>query len=96
MSWRWQLTGRPWVISVPELARRTLPDADLYRAFIEFQREADEVTIVPAGAYPAAQDGLLDLASLGEARGIARMAAGGRTGRGGRRRCDGRHGRGAR
>ncbi|HVA87307.1 MAG TPA: penicillin acylase family protein [Candidatus Saccharimonadales bacterium] len=78
-SWRFQLTGRPWVISVPELARRTLPDADLYRAFIEFQREADEVTIVPSGAYPAEQVGLLMPDEPGGARAPHRRS--GRTAR---------------
>jgi len=73
-SWRFQLTGRPWVISVPELAKRTLGDPDLFRAFIDYQREADEFTIVPAGAYPREQVGLLSLDEVGESRGIGRLA----------------------
>ena len=61
-SWRWQLTGRPWVISVPELARRTLGDGPLYDAFIAFQREQDQVSIIAPGSYPAERVGALPAA----------------------------------
>lgn len=64
MSWRWQLTGRPWVISVPELVQRTVGAGSLYDAFIERMREADGQSIVPRGESTAQDVGLLPLASL--------------------------------
>ena len=50
-EFRWYLTGRFPVIVMPELARRTLGDGALYRAFL--QRECDEESILPPGSYPA-------------------------------------------
>ncbi len=65
VSWRWQLTGRPWVISMPELVKRTLGDEALYQAFLAAQRtEADDGAIVPDGEGTARDIGLLDLASV--------------------------------
>lgn len=67
-SWRWQLTGRPWVISVPEQAKRALPAA-LYARFLAAQRtEADGSSIVPAGEGAARDVGLVSLASVAVAR----------------------------
>lgn len=58
MSWRWQLTGRPLVVVAPELVKRTLGDGPLYRRFLDAQREADGVSIVPRGAYPTGRVGV--------------------------------------
>jgi len=52
---RWYLTGRLPVIALPELARRTLGDERLFRAFLT--PEAGEESIVPPGSYPAAPGG---------------------------------------
>ena len=46
----WYLTGRFPVIVVPELAKRTLGDGALYRAFL--QGEANDECILPPDAYP--------------------------------------------
>ena len=54
-SWRWQLTGRPWVIAVPEVVKRALGDGPLYQAFLSAQGEADDVSIVPPGSYPTSR-----------------------------------------
>jgi penicillin amidase len=62
-AWRWQLTGRPWVITVPELAKRTLSDR-LYDAFIGFQREIDDSSIVPSGESTSRDAGLTSLESV--------------------------------
>jgi len=51
MSWRWQLSGRPWVVAAPELVKRKLGDGTLYRRFLDAQREADDVSTVPPGSY---------------------------------------------
>jgi penicillin amidase len=48
-EFRWYLTGRLYVIALPELARRTLADDALYRAFLT--PEAGLETIVPPGSY---------------------------------------------
>jgi penicillin amidase len=49
-EFRWYLTGRFPVIAIPELAKRTLGDGPLHRAFLE--TEADDESIVPPGSYP--------------------------------------------
>lgn len=49
-EFRWYLTGRFPVIVIPELAKRTLGDAKLYRAFL--LGELDEESIVWPGEYP--------------------------------------------
>lgn len=54
-EFRWYLTGRFPVIAIPELAKRTLGDGALYRAFLE--AEADDEAILPAGSYPATRAG---------------------------------------
>lgn len=51
-EFRYYLTVRFPVIVGPELAKRALGDGTLYAAFLT--GEADEESIVPAGAYPAA------------------------------------------
>jgi penicillin G amidase len=51
-EFRWYLTGRFPVIVVPELAKRTLGDGPLYRAFLE--GEADDESIMQPGSYAAA------------------------------------------
>lgn len=51
-EFRWYLTGRLPVIALPELARRTLGDEQLFRAFLT--PEAGDESILPAGSYPAA------------------------------------------
>ncbi len=50
-EFRWYLTVRLPVICIPEIAKRTLGDGPLYRAFLE--GEADEESILPPGAYPS-------------------------------------------
>jgi penicillin G amidase len=52
-EFRWYLTGRLPVIAIPELAKRTLGDPRLYRAFLT--PEAGDESIVRPGAYPAAR-----------------------------------------
>lgn len=54
-EFRWYLTGRFPVIVIPELARRTLGDGPLYKAFL--QAEADAEAILPPGEYPARRFG---------------------------------------
>ena len=51
-EFRYYLTVRFPVIVGPELTKRALGDGTLYAAFLT--GEADEESIVPAGAYPAA------------------------------------------
>lgn len=53
VEFRWYLTGRLPVIAIPELAKRTLGDDALYRAFLT--PEAGEESIVLPGAYPASR-----------------------------------------
>ncbi len=48
-EFRWYLTGRLFVIALPELAKRTLQNDTLYRAFLT--PEAGLETIVPRGSY---------------------------------------------
>ena len=55
-EFRWYLTGRFPVIVMPELAKRTLGDGPLYRAFLE--TEADDESILPPGSYPRGRAGL--------------------------------------
>jgi penicillin amidase len=74
-SWRWQLTGRPWVISVPEVAKRLL-DGPLYDAFIAYQRERDDESIVPAGGSTARDVPLIPVPSAAGARAGSAAAAG--------------------
>ena len=64
VAWRWQLTGRPWVISVPELAKRTLGGGPLYDAVIRWWADADEEPIVPPGESTAVDAGLIPIASV--------------------------------
>jgi penicillin amidase len=52
---RYYLTVRFPVIAIPELARRALGEGALYQAFL--QGEADDESILPPGAYPAARSG---------------------------------------
>ena len=47
---RWYLTVRLPIIVIPEIARRTLGEGGLYRAFLE--GEADDESILPPGSYP--------------------------------------------
>jgi penicillin amidase len=49
-EFRWYLTGRFPVLVMPELAKRTLGDGPLYRAFLE--TESDTESILPPGTYP--------------------------------------------
>ena len=49
-SWRWQLTGRPWVISIPEFVERTV-GTELADAFVRYAREPDDVPILEPGSY---------------------------------------------
>ncbi|MGQ0548769.1 MAG: penicillin acylase family protein, partial [Armatimonadota bacterium] len=48
-EFRWYLTGRLFVIALPELAKRTLEDTALYQAFLT--PEAGLESIVPPGSY---------------------------------------------
>ena len=50
-EFRWYLTGRLPVIVIPEVAKRTLGDGSLYRAFLT--PEAGDESILPPGSYPA-------------------------------------------
>ncbi len=63
-EFRWYLTGRLFVIALPELAKRTLKDAALYRAFLT--PEAGLESIVPPGSYAPSR---LPPESIGEAAG---------------------------
>ena len=66
-EFRYYLTVRFPVIVGPELARRALEDETLYRAFLT--GEADEESIIQAGAYPAAERGVSPVgASVGDPR----------------------------
>jgi len=85
VAWRWQLTGRTWVVSVPEHAKRVLGEGPRYDAFLGWQREHDDETIVPAGESSAVDAPLwpLDVARGGAAGGGAgsdRVAAAAGTG----------------
>ncbi|MBI1902036.1 MAG: penicillin acylase family protein [Planctomycetia bacterium] len=55
VEFRWYLTGRFPIIVMPELAKRTLGDGPLYRAFL--QCEADDECILPPGSYPPSRCG---------------------------------------
>lgn len=48
-EFRWYLTGRFYVIAIPELVRQTLGEGPLYQAFL--QGEEDGESIVPRGSY---------------------------------------------
>lgn len=48
-EFRWYLTGRLFVIALPEVAKRTLRSDALYREFLK--PEAGHETIVPPGSY---------------------------------------------
>lgn len=48
-EFRWYLTGRLFVIALPELAKRTLNDTALYQAFLT--PEAGLESIIPPGSY---------------------------------------------
>jgi penicillin amidase len=54
-EFRWYLTGRFPVIVIPELARRSLGDGPLYRAFLEVESDAE--SILPPGSYPRGRAG---------------------------------------
>ena len=56
-EFRYYLTVRFPVIVGPELAQRALNNEALYQAFLT--GEADDESIIPSGAYPAAADGVL-------------------------------------
>ncbi|MBI4305771.1 MAG: penicillin acylase family protein [Chloroflexi bacterium] len=65
VEFQWYLTGRFPVIAIPELARRALGEGPLYEAFLI--AEADDESIVPAGAYPKAKRGVENVgASVGD------------------------------
>ena len=55
-EFRWYLTGRFPVIVIPELAKRTLGDASLYRDFL--LAEVDAESILPAASYPRERIGV--------------------------------------
>ncbi len=64
-EFRYYLTVRFPVIVGPELARQALNDEALYRAFLT--GEADEESILPAGAYPSSRAGISPVgASVGD------------------------------
>ncbi len=64
-EFRYYLTVRFPVIVGPELAKRALGDGTLYSAFLT--GEADEESIIPAGAYPAESGGVSQVgASVGD------------------------------
>ena len=64
-EFRYYLTVRFPVIVGPELARRALGDDTLFQAFLT--GEADEESILTAGAYPAAESGVSPVgASVGD------------------------------
>ena len=50
-EFRWYLTGRLPVIVIPELARQTLDNEELYKAFLT--GEAENESILAKGMYPA-------------------------------------------
>lgn len=70
-EFRWYLTGRFPVIVIPELAKRTLGDGPLYRAFL--QVEEDEESILPSGSYPTTRVGVQP---IGQAAGDPQAATG--------------------
>ena len=78
-EFRYYLTVRFPVIVGPELARRALGDDTLFQAFLT--GEADEESILTAGAYPAAESGVSPVgASVGdpqEAQGSNNWVVGG-------------------
>ena len=55
-EFRWYLTGRLPIIALPELARRTLGDGSLFRAFLT--PEAGDESILPKGSYPPREPGV--------------------------------------
>lgn len=64
-EFRYYLTVRFPVIVGPEMAKRALGDGSLFEAFMT--GEADEESIIPAGAYPAAANGVSPVgASVGD------------------------------
>ncbi|HTU18685.1 MAG TPA: penicillin acylase family protein [Gemmataceae bacterium] len=54
-EFRWYLTGRFPVIVIPELARRTLGDGQMYRAFLEVESDAESILL--PGSYPSGRAG---------------------------------------
>ena len=54
-EFRWYLTGRLPVIVIPELAKRSLGEADLYTAFLT--GEAEDESILSPGMYPPNRSG---------------------------------------
>lgn len=70
-EFRWYLTGRLPVIVLPELAKRTLGDGSLYRAFLT--PEADDENILFNDSYPSASS-LVD--NIGDVVGSPEDAAG--------------------
>jgi penicillin amidase len=55
-EFRWYLTGRMWVIAMPELAKRTLRDWPLYRLFLS--RESDRESMLPGDSYARSRCGV--------------------------------------
>jgi len=67
-EFRYYLTVRFPVIVGPEMVKRVLGDGSLFEAFMT--GEADEESIIPAGAYPAAANGVSPVgASVGDPQG---------------------------
>ncbi len=65
VEFQWYLTGRFPIIVIPELAKRTLGDGPLYRAFL--QCEADDECILPPDCYQRRREALQPIgASLSE------------------------------
>src|SRR5262249_22134611 len=54
-EFRWYLTGRFPVIVIPELAKRSLGDGPLYRAFLHVEK--DDESILPPGSYAKSRCG---------------------------------------
>src|SRR5438128_2089206 len=63
-EFRWYLTVRLPVIAIPELAKRTLGDGPLYRAFL--QGEVDDESILLPGEYPTRPSPLTTRDSSGD------------------------------
>jgi penicillin G amidase len=52
LAWRWQFTGRPHVVTVPEVLRRRLGDESLLAAVLASQREVDAAILPPDAPRP--------------------------------------------
>lgn len=62
-EFRWYLTGRFPVLTIPELAKRTLGEGDNYRAFL--RPESGEEAILPPGSYPSRTEPIGDRSLTG-------------------------------